>query len=161
MGTGPMAAASGPCRSPETEGLVGMTAVFWDTVVICAMTGISLVSAMVARPELFQGAGPGQLCALAFSTLPLGNLTLTVCLSIFAFATVVGWSHYGACCTEYLWGKSAVTIYRLLYLASAFCGVFLNLEVLWSLGGILAGLMAVPNVICLFYLRKEIHSPAP
>ena len=159
MGTGPMAAASGPCRSPEIEGLVGMTGVFWDTVVICAMTGISLVSAIVETPSAFAGAGPGQLCALAFSSLPAGSLLLTICLSIFAFATVVGWSHYGACCTEYLWGTPAVTVYRLLYLSSAFCGVFLDLEVLWSLGGILAGLMAIPNVICLILLRKEIKSP--
>lgn len=159
MGTGPMAAASGPCRSPETEGLVGMTAVFWDTVVICAITGLTLVSAMVENPALFSNAGPGQLCALAFSQIPGGQLLLTICLSIFAFATVVGWSHYGACCTEYLWGNTAVTVYRLLYLASAFCGVFLDLEILWSLGGILAGLMAVPNVLCLFLLKKEIPTP--
>lgn len=159
MGTGPVAAASGPCRSPEMEGLVGMTAVFWDTVVICALTGLSLVSAMVASPELFENAGPGQLCALAFSQIPGGRLLLTVCLCIFAFATVVGWSHYGACCGEYLWGKKALTIYRLIYLASAFCGVFLELELLWSLGGILAGLMAVPNVLCLLFLKKEIPAP--
>lgn len=160
MGTGPMATASGPCRSPQREGLVGMTGVFWDTVVICAMTGIMLVSAMVKSPELFSGAGPGQLCALAFSCIPGGKIILTACLSIFAFATVVGWSHYGACCTAYLWGGGGVTVYRLVYLASAFCGVFLELEALWSLGGILAGLMAVPNVISLFALWGQIEPPA-
>lgn len=159
MGTGPMATASAPCRSPETEGLVGMTAVFWDTVVICALTGITLVSAMVAHPHTFSGVGPGQMCALAFSPLPGGSFILTASLAIFAFATVVGWSHYGAVCWEYLLGTRNVTVYRLCYLASAFWGVFLELELLWSLGGILAGLMAVPNVGTLLRLRNKISPP--
>lgn len=159
MGTGPMATAAGPCRSPEAEGLAGMTAVFWDTVVICAMTGLALVSAMVAHPGIFENAGPGQLCSLAFSVLPGGRVILTLCLAVFAFATVVGWNYYGACCTRFLWTQKALPIYNLVYLAAAFCGVFLDLEVLWSLGGILAGLMAVPNVISLFALRKEIPVP--
>lgn len=160
MGTGPMATAAGPCRSLEIEGLVGMTGVFWDTVVICALTGITLVSAMVAQPENFQGVGAGQMCAVAFSAIPGGNLILTLSLSIFAFATVVGWSHYGAVCWEYLFGSHTVTVYRLCYLAAAFLGVFLQLETLWSLGGILSGLMAVPNVISLFVLRRQIPAPS-
>lgn len=159
MGTGPMATATAPCRSPEQEGLVGMTGVFWDTVVICALTGITLISAMAAAPERFAGAGAGQLCALAFSMVPGGKLVLTVSLCIFAFATVVGWSHYGAVCWDYLWGMDTTTIYRLLYLATAFVGVFLQLDTLWSLGGIVAGLMAVPNVISLFALRREVSPP--
>ncbi len=161
MGTGPMATAAGPCRSPEIEGLVGMTGVFWDTVVICALTGVTLISAIAAQPEAFQGVGPGQMCGLAFSSRPGGNLILTVSLSIFAFATVVGWSHYGAVCWEYLLGAGTVTIYRLCYLAAAFLGVFLELNTLWSLGGILSGLMAVPNVISLFALRSQIPAPTP
>lgn len=156
MGTGPMAAAAGPCRSPETEGLSAMTGVFWDTVVICAMTGLALVSAMVSHPEDFAGVGAEGLCSVAFSGIFGGRALLTLCLCIFAFATVVGWSWYGECCTEYLLGSRWVMAYRLLYLASAFCGVFLQLDVLWSLGGILAGLMAAPNVFSLWKLRREI-----
>lgn len=160
MGTGPMATAAGPCRSLEIEGLVGMTGVFWDTVVICALTGITLVSAMVAQPESFLGVGAGQMCAVAFSAIPGGNLILTLSLSIFAFATVVGWSHYGAVCWEYLFGSRTVTVYRLCYLGAAFFGVFLQMETLWSLGGILSGLMAVPNVISLLVLRRQIPAPS-
>lgn len=159
MGTGPMAAAAGPCRSPETEALVSMTGVFWDTVVICAMTGLALVSAMVSHPEQFTDVGPGQLCAVAFSGIPFGGAILTVSLCIFAFATVVGWSWYGECCAGYLWGISSAVPYRLSYLAAAFCGVFVELEALWSLGGILAGLMALPNVVSLIWLRREIKPP--
>ncbi len=159
MGTAPMASAAGPCRSVETESLVSMTGVFWDTVVVCGITGLTLVSAMVASPALFDDSGAGQLCARAFSVVPGGGLLLTVCLVVFAFATIVGWSWYGECCTEYLWGRSAVTGYRILYLGAVFCGVFLETEVIWSLGGILAGLMALPNVWCLLKLRKEICPP--
>lgn len=159
MGTGPMAAATAPCRSLEGEGLVGMTGVFWDTVVICAMTGITLVSAMVAHGEQFQGAAAGQMCALAFANIPGGQLILSGSLCIFAFATVVGWSHYGRVCWAYLFGPGASLIYSLCYLAAGFSGVFLRLETLWSLGGIVAGLMAVPNVISLVLLRKEIAPP--
>lgn len=161
MGTGPMAAAAASCRSLEGEGLVGMTAVFWDTVVICAMTGVTLISAMVAHGEQFVEAGAGQMCALAFGNMPGGELILNGSLCIFAFATVVGWSHYGRVCWEYLFGPDATGIYMLCYLAAAFLGVFLRLETLWSLGGIVAGLMAVPNVVSLFLLRKEISPPDP
>lgn len=161
MGTGPMAAAAGPCRSPAKEALAAMTGVFWDTVVICAMTGLALVSSMAAHPEAFANVGADRLCTVAFSDLFGGEVLLTVCLCIFAFATVVGWSWYGECCTEYLLGSRWVMAYRLLYLASAFCGVFLKLDVLWSLGGILAGLMAVPNVYSMVKLRREILRALP
>ena len=159
MGTAPMAAAAGPCRSVETEALVSMTGVFWDTVVVCGITGLTLVSAMAASPALFAGAGVGQLCARAFSVIPGGGLLLTVCLVIFAFATIVGWSWYGECCAAYFLGPKAVAAYRIVYLSAVFCGVFLETEVIWSLGGILAGLMALPNVYCLMRLRKEIRPP--
>lgn len=157
MGTGPMAAATGPCRNFKIEALVSMTGVFWDTVVICAMTGVTLVSAVIAAPELYEGAGAETLCRIAFSCFPGGNFIVTLCLCVFAFATVVGWSWYGECCARYLWGEGSVILYRFSYLAAAFCGVFVDLEALWSLGDILAGLMAVPNVLCLFRLRGEIH----
>lgn len=160
MGTAPMASAAGLCRSPGTEALVAMTGVFWDTVVVCGVTGLTLVSAMAAHPALFVGAEAGQLCVRAFSLFPGGGVLLTVCLWIFAFATIVGWSWYGECCAGYLWGGNAVTGYRILYLAAVFCGVFAETEAIWSLGGILAGLMALPNVYCLLRLRNEVEGPS-
>lgn len=154
MGTAPMAAVTAPAEDPRQEALVSMTGVFWDTVVICAMTGLALVSAMVKEPALFQGAAAEELCYLAFSQIPGGGWILTVCLAVFAFATVVGWSWYGVCCSRYLWGGERV--YHLCYLAAAFCGFFVEAEAVWSLGGILAGLMAVPNIISLFFLRETV-----
>lgn len=158
MGTGAMAACAGPCQRPAEEALISMTGVFWDTVVICAMTGLALVSAMVKFPALFQGASAGRLCYLAFSCLPFGQGVLMISLTVFAFATIVGWSYYGECCCRYLWGEKSVIFYRFVYLISGFIGVLVSLETVWSLGGILAGLMTVPNLCMLFSLRKEIVS---
>ena len=156
MGTAPMAAVMAPVRSAGEEALVSMTGVFWDTVVICAMTGLALVSSMIRAPELFQGAAGSGLCYVAFSLIPGGGWVLTVCLVVFAFATVVGWCWYGECCSRYLWGEKSITAYRVCYLAGAFLGVFWGAESAWSFGGILAGLMAAPNLVSLLLLRREI-----
>lgn len=155
MGTAPLAAVSAPGTAVE-EALVSMTGVFWDTVVICALTGLVLVSSMLGSPELFQEAQAGELCYLAFSGMPLGRWVLTISLVVFAFATIVGWCWYGECCCRYLWGESAVGVYRMCYLAGAFAGAFGGLETVWSLGSLLSGLMAAPNLMCLMALRKEI-----
>lgn len=157
MGTAPMAAVIAPAKNAAEEALVSMTGVFWDTVVICAMTGLALVSSMLRVPEAFQGAEGSGLCYLAFSLIPGGGWILTVCLVVFAFATVVGWCWYGECCSRYLWGEKSVVFYRLFYLVGAFLGVFWGSESAWSFGGILAGLMAAPNLVSLLLLRKEIQ----
>lgn len=159
MGTAPMAAAAGPGAHPQEEALISMTGVFWDTVVICAMTGITLVAAMLEFPDRFEHAAAGTLCFRAFSCIPGGEAILTVSLITFAFSTVVGWCYYGECCTAYLFGEKGVLPYRIAYLLSAFLGAFAGLELVWSIGGILAGLMAAPNVMMLFALRKEITAP--
>lgn len=156
MGTAPMAAVSAP-GTPVEEALVSMTGVFWDTVVICALTGLVLVSSMLRQPALYQEARAGALCYLAFSGMPMGRWVLTISLVVFAFATIVGWCWYGECCWRYLWGDRTVGIYRMCYLAGAFAGAFGGLETVWSLGSLLAGLMAVPNILCLVVLRREVQ----
>ncbi len=159
MGTAPMAAAAAPCDDPVREALVSMTGVFWDTVVICAVTGLALVSSMLRFPAMFRGAEAGNLCALAFSQIPMGRWILTLSLTVFAFATIVGWCWYGECCWRYLSGRSLIW-YRGLYLSAVFAGVFGGLDLMWSLGSVLAGLMAVPNLICLWRLRDEAAASA-
>ena len=159
MGTAPLAAAAGPGMRPKEEALISMTGVFWDTVVICAMTGITLVAAMLKFSELFQGAKAGNMCLRAFSCIPGGEWILTISLLTFAFSTVVGWCYYGECCMNYLLGARSVTGYRLSYLLSVLLGAFARLEWVWSLGGILAGAMALPNIWMLLLLRREITPP--
>lgn len=157
MGTAPMAAVVAPVEKAGEEALVSMTGVFWDTVVICALTGLALVSSMLRAPELFQGTAGSGLCYVAFSLIPGGGWILTVSLVVFAFATVVGWCWYGECCCRYLWGEKSVLIYRVCYLVGAFFGVLFGAESVWSFGGILAGLMAAPNLVSLLLLRREIR----
>jgi AGCS family alanine or glycine:cation symporter len=157
MGTAPMAACAGPGSDPKRESLVAMTAVFWDTVVICGLTGLVVVSGMAASPDAASGQ---SLCWAAFSVLPYGAELLSLCLAVFAFATVVGWCWYGQCGWTYLWGGWGLGLYRVCYLASAFLGTFGGLSALWSLGSVLSGLLALPNLWCLWCLRREIVPPA-
>lgn len=159
MGTAPLAAAAGPGERPKEEALISMTGVFWDTVVICAITGIMLVAAMLKFPVLFQGANVGTMCLRAFSCIPGGEWILTISLLTFAFSTIVGWCYYGECCVDYLLGDRGVTGYRISYLLFVLLGAFVRLEWVWSLGGILAGAMALPNILLILLLRREITPP--
>ena len=156
MGTAPMAAACAPGGDIHREALVAMTGVFWDTVVICAMTGLAVVSSVLAEPERFTGVDPARLCFLAFERLPAGEILLTGCLVTFAYATIVGWYWYGAVCGRYLWGEKGVRRYRLGYLLAVFAGGLTGLELVWSVGSILAGLMAAPNLMSLWKLRRVV-----
>lgn len=160
MGTAPMAAAAGPGEHPAREALVSMTGVFWDTVVVCGITGLTLVTAMTAHPQRFSGAEAGALCQLAFSGVPGGKEILALSLVAFAFATVIGWCWYGECCWRFL-TRGGPGLYRAIYLAGAFFGVFGRLEAVWSMGSILAGLMTVPNLYALFRCRQEIAGTLP
>lgn len=161
MGTAPMAAAAGPGRNPEEEALVSMTGVFWDTVVICAVTGITLVTGVLSCPGLLTEGAEGGMCYEVFSLLPGGGGLLTGCLVVFAFATVIGWSWYGECCWRYLFGKTSGIVYRLIYLGAVFVGTVTQLETVWSMGTILAGLMAVPNLVAMFLCRRELSESVP
>jgi AGCS family alanine or glycine:cation symporter len=154
MGTAPMAAAAGPLEDPKRESLVAMTAVFWDTVVICGLTGLVVVSGLALG-----AASDSGLCWAAFSVLPWGGAAVSVCLAVFAFATVVGWCWYGQCGWHYLFGGWGGRLYQICYLASAFLGTFGGLSALWSLGSVLSGLLALPNLWCLWKLRGEIVPP--
>ena len=153
MGTAPMATAAAPCRDPVRASLSAMTAVFWDTVVICAVTGLVIVSSVVRRPAVFAGAPAEKLCLLAFEAVPCGPALLRISLCAFAFATVVGWCWYGESCWRYLGREPGA--YRAAYLGAAVLGAFGELEAVWSLGSILAGLMALPNLYALFALRHQ------
>ena len=157
MGTAPMAAAAGPGRNMEEDALISMTGVFWDTVVICAVTGITLVTGILSSPGLLAEGAGGEMCYGVFSLLPGGGGVLTLCLVVFAFATVIGWSWYGACCWRYLFGENTAAAYHLLYLGAVFVGTLTRLETVWSLGSILAGLMAVPNLIAMVLCRRELR----
>lgn len=159
LGSIPMAAASSSLPSPEKQGLVSMTGPFWDTVVMCAITGIAIVSSMIKEPERFTGAADDRLCFLAFAGLPVnGSAMLSVSLVLFAFATIIGWNYYGECAVRYLGKGMGMKLYRILYVLSVYIGAAASLELVWTLSDLFNSLMAIPNILCIWILRKGISA---
>ncbi len=156
MGSAPIVAAAAKTKDPVRQALVSSTATFWDTVVICAITGLVLVSTILAYPEVDYTEG-GALTKMAFDKIPvIGAPLLTFGIVTFAFTTILGWSYYGERAVEYLSGKRYLLLYRLLYVAAIFMGAVVNLSFVWNLADLLNGLMAIPNLVSLLALAGVI-----
>lgn len=154
LGSIPMTAASAGNISPEKQGLISMTGPFWDTVVMCAVTGIAIVSCMVKNPSAYAGIPGEELCFAAFRELPVqGDAILAVSLTLFSFATMIGWNFYGDCAVRYLWGEKGVKTYQLLYMISVYMGAVVSMELVWGLADLFNSFMAIPNIIGLWMLR--------
>lgn len=156
LGTAPIAAATAQTKNPVRQALVSMTGTFWDTVIVCAMTGIVVVSSMVKQPQLYEGASDDAMTRLAFANLPAGQIVLALALSVFAFTTILGWSYYGERCVEYLFGPKGIPVYRLVFLVVLFIGAVANLDLVWSFADLMNGLMAFPNLISVLLLSGVI-----
>lgn len=156
LGTAPIAAATAQTKNPVRQALVSMTGTFWDTVIVCAMTGIVVVSSMVKQPALYQGASDDAMTRLAFANLPAGQIVLALALSVFAFTTILGWSYYGERCVEYLFGPKGIPVYRLVFLVVLFIGAVANLDLVWSFADLMNGLMSFPNLISVLLLSGVI-----
>lgn len=156
LGTAPIAAATAQTKNPVRQALVSMTGTFWDTVIVCAMTGIVVVSSMIKQPALYQGASDDAMTRLAFANLPAGQIALALALSVFAFTTILGWSYYGERCVEYLFGPKGIPVYRLVFLVVLFIGAVANLDLVWSFADLMNGLMAFPNLISVLLLSGVI-----
>lgn len=153
LGTAPIAAASAQTKNPVRQALISMTGTFWDTVIVCAMTGIVIVSSIMHIPGQFMGAADDALTEVSFSQLSHGGtLILTVALAAFAFTTILGWSYYGERCTEYLFGAKSIRIYRIIFLVVLFIGAVMSLNIIWTFADLMNGLMAFPNLISLLLL---------
>ena len=154
-----MAAAAAKTSSPVSQALAAMTGTFWDTVVFCAVTGILVVAAMLHAPQIVSVTEPGNLAEQAFGLMGrTGNLVFLISLTAFAFATILGWNFYGEQAVRYLFPESrcGILIYRLFYLASVFCGAIVPMRLVWQLSDLFNGLMAVPNLLVLLLMQKEI-----
>lgn len=155
MGSAPIAAAAAQTRNPVRQALVSSTGTFWDTVVVCLMTGLVLVSTIMKNPainvnEITDG---GVLTTLAFGQIPyLGPAILTLGIVCFAFSTVLGWAYYGERAVEYFAGKKGLIPYRLLYIIVAAIAPIVTLDVVWALADILNALMAIPNLLAVLLL---------
>ena len=168
MGSAPIVAAAAQTRNPVRQALVSSTGTFWDTVVICAMTGIVLVSSILAYPDITYADG-AALTKVAFSKIPyIGAPLLTFGILTFAFSTILGWSYYGESAVNYLEVKGGngaekekeikeITsdrsrFYRILYIVALFFGSIINLDVIWNIADCMNALMAIPNLVALLLL---------
>jgi len=150
LGSAPIVAAAARTANPVRQALVASTATFWDTVVVCAMTGLVIVNSGAWQ----QGVSGAKLTAAAFDALPgVGPAVLTVGLLTFVFSTLLGWSYYGEKACEYLFGTRAVQPYRRAWVVAVMIGAVLPLPVVWSAADITNALMAIPNLIALIALR--------
>ena len=152
MGSAPIVASAAQTRNPVRQALVSSSGTFWDTVIICALTGVVIVSSVLAYPDISHENG-ATLTKMAFSKIPyIGAPLLTFGLLTFAFSTILGWELYGERAVEYLKGRKWTLYYRVLYIAAVFIGSVMNLSVVWNIADCMNALMTIPNLISLLFL---------
>jgi AGCS family alanine or glycine:cation symporter len=153
LGSAPIVAAAAQTRNPVRQALVSATGTFWDTVVVCAMTGIVVVNSGLWQ----QGLGGSALTKASFEDLPtIGPIVLTIGLLTFVFSTILGWAYYGEKAAEYLFGPGVIGPYRVLWVVAVMVGSVSTLQAVWSFSDVANGLMAVPNLISLLALNGVI-----
>ena len=156
MGSAPIVAAAAQTRNPVRQALVSSSGTFWDTVVICALTGLVIVSSIIAYPDISYNDG-AALTKQAFSKIPyVGTPLLTFGLVTFAFSTILGWSYYGEKAVEYLSGKKWIRLYRVLYILVVFIGSIASLIAVWNFADCMNAMMAIPNLLSLLLLSGVI-----
>ncbi len=161
MGSAPIVAAAAKARNPVRQALVSSTGTFWDTVVVCLLTGLVLVSSILKNPEIDLGAvtDGGILTNLAFEQIPvIGPLILIVGIVTFAYSTILGWSYYGERGAEYLLGRKVLTPYRALFCAVLVIAPVIDLQMVWDVADILNALMAIPNIVAVVLLSGMVSS---
>lgn len=153
LGSAPIVAAAAQTKNPVRQALVSSTGTFWDTVVVCAFTGITIVNS----GEWLNGYSGAVLTKAAFSEIPtVGPIILAVGLLTFVFSTILGWAYYGEKAAQYLFGDRVVTPYRWLWVAAVLVGSVLTLPVVWTFADIANALMAIPNLVSLLALNRII-----
>ena len=153
LGSAPIVAAAAQTRNPVRQALVSSTGTFWDTVVICAMTGIVIVSSVLAYPDITFDNG-AVLTKMAFSKIPIiGTPLLTFGLLTFAFSSILGWCYYGERAVEYLKGRRWMLAYRMIFIVAVFIGSVMQLGVVWNMADCMNALMAIPNLLSLLALN--------
>lgn len=159
LGSAPIVDAAAATRNPSRQGLISMSGVFWDTIVVCLMTGLVLVSTMLRDPVGMDGLVGAELTSAAFGTIPtVGPIVLTIGLITFAWSTILGWSYYGERAWVYLCGTGAVKPFRIVWTLVVFVGCAATLEVVWNVADTLNACMAFPNLIALLGLSGVVAS---
>ena len=159
IGTSAIAAAASHTTEPRIQAYVSMTAVFWDTVVMCLITGLVIVSNMLYDPASVVGVEETGLTAAAFAHLSyVGDAFLTISLAAFAITTLIGWSYFGEKATEYLVGTKGIPLYKLAYIVMIYLGAIIPMRLVWESTDLINALMVLPNVFALYCLQKHIKS---
>jgi AGCS family alanine or glycine:cation symporter len=153
LGSAPIAHAAAETNSPVRQGSIAMLGTFIDTLIICTMTGLVLVVTGVWDGELH---GAAMTSAAFSSQLPFGDIILTLCIILFAFTTMLGWSYYGERCAEFLLGPKVIVPFRVLWVVGIFLGTQMSLELVWKMSDVLNGMMAIPNLIALVFLAPVV-----
>ena len=152
MGSAPIVAAAAQTRNPVRQALVSSTGTFWDTVIICAMTGIVLVSSILIHPDITYEDG-AALTKVAFSKIPyVGAPLLTFGIVTFAFSTILGWSYYGESAVNYIERRKSNRFYRIIFIVLLFFGCIIDLDIVWNIADCMNALMAIPNLVALLLL---------
>lgn len=149
MGSAPIAAAAAKTDHPGRQALISMTGTFLDTIIVCSITGITLVMGGIYKDGL---TGAALTTETFDALLPGGGWIVTIGIILFAYSTVIGWAYYGEKCFEYLFGDRSISVYRVIYVATVLLGAGMNLGMIWTIADIFNALMAIPNLIGLLFL---------
>ena len=153
MGSAPIVASAAKTRNSVRQAMISSTGTFWDTVVVCLITGLVLVSSVVKDPSSFHGVDGDKLTFMAFQQLPyIGTPILVIGIVAFAYSTVLGWSYYGERCVEYLFGTKGMIPYRIFFVLVLLIAPVISLDLVWTLSDIFNSLMAIPNLVALILL---------
>lgn len=153
LGSAPMAAAAAKTDSCVKQGLISMTGTFFDTIIICTMTGLALILTGAWQSDFSGAAMTTYAFAVGLNAETLGPMMVSIGLMFFAFTTILGWNYYGERCVVFLFGTKAVMPYKLIFIGLVASGAFLHLDMIWIIADIVNGLMAIPNLIGLIALR--------
>lgn len=158
LGSAPIVAAAAQTKNPVRQALVSATGTFWDTVIICALTALVIVTSIMENPGALGSLTGAELTSAAFHQTfsHFGPIVLTVGLLTFVFSTILGWSYYGERAAEYLWGKRAILPYRIMWVAAVYGGSVFTLKFVWDFSDVANALMAIPNLVALLLLSNVI-----
>lgn len=156
MGSAPIIAAAAKSENPVKQALISSTGTFWDTVIVCAMTGLVIVSSIVMYPDIDYTEG-AMLTKEAFDKLPFGDIFISIGIVFFAFSTILGWSYYAEKGIEYLGGARYIKYFRIVWVVVVYVGSVMNLSVVWNIADITNALMVLPNVLSLILLIKVVQ----
>lgn len=159
LGSAPLVASAAKTKNPVRQALISSTGTFWDTVVVCLITGVTLVTTIMKNPEInISGMqNGGQMTTAAFTQIPVvGSIILVLGIITFAYTTTLGWSYYGERCAEYLFGKKSTIFFKIIFIFVVLLGPVIELDIVWSLSDIFNALMAIPNIIAVVLLSGVI-----